>query len=538
MHLHNAILVDDEVFTRKGLRKLIDWEACGFRIREEADNGADALHLIENLQPELVITDIRMPELDGLELIRQVVTHSGVSPAFIIISGYDDFKYAQQAVRYGVHDFLLKPIDEAEFTETLRGLSAKIERQRLKQVKEAGAESQTLLESLIMGEAAEDSIGAWEKQLGIVSTDQLSYVFIEQNDVHLWGEGQQDAKTASVRFKDQVKQAMHLMLEGAAIPFHLHEHRSRIGVIVTPPMLTHYGGEIRGWAQCLKQRLESTAAGRVFMYAGCPVQGLAAIRTSFESATEALQYKYIHDDTGMVIQSGSKTAPLAFIGLSPGLQRQLLCQIEEGARELLQDTVSELFRQFRENRIAPEAVKAAIGQCVLDVVTIVQNMQGDPEKIAELAPLLGWQDLNLSLRELARLFAAFVEASSRYIAELRQEQQGGCIQKVKAYIDQHYHENMNLKTIAAQFYMNPVYLGQLFKKTYGKYFNDYLLSLRMDEARRLLRQSDMRIYEIAGRVGFVNPDYFVTQFEKTEGVTPTEYRNRLRQGGKPPGRKK
>lgn len=126
MQLHSAILVDDEVYTRKGLMKLIDWEACGFQIVGEADNGEDALELIKRVQPALVITDIRMPVIDGLELIRQITMENIVSPTFIIMSGYNDFNYAQQAMRFGVHDFVVKPIDDIEFSQILTKLNEKL----------------------------------------------------------------------------------------------------------------------------------------------------------------------------------------------------------------------------------------------------------------------------------------------------------------------------------------------------------------------------------------------------------------------------
>ena len=130
----------------------------------------------------------------------------------------------------------------------------------------------------------------------------------------------------------------------------------------------------------------------------------------------------------------------------------------------------------------------------------------------------------------------FAEESGRYIANLRKRQQGGDIPKIRSYIEANYQENISLKSIAAVFYINPVYLGQVFKKAYGMYFNDFLQQLRVNEAKRLLRQTDLRIYEVAERVGFGNSDYFVTRFEKIEGVTPSEYRNSLIKGGSPKGR--
>ncbi|HTG68651.1 MAG TPA: helix-turn-helix domain-containing protein, partial [Candidatus Udaeobacter sp.] len=157
-----------------------------------------------------------------------------------------------------------------------------------------------------------------------------------------------------------------------------------------------------------------------------------------------------------------------------------------------------------------------------------RSMEGDEQSLLSLQPMLGWQDINLSLGELKKLFTAFIEESQQSIAELRKKQQKGGIQKIKCYIEGNFSQNISLKSIAAQFYINPVYLGQLFKKTYGVYFNEFLLQLRVNEAKKLLRQScSMRIYEIAEKVGFSNSDYFVTQFEKIEHMTPTEYRNKL-----------
>lgn len=121
--MYKVLLVDDEIFVRKGLRNLMDWESLGYEICDEAGNGQEALEKIRRLEPDLVIADIRMPILDGLELIRRVTEEEAYRPSFIIVSGYHDFQYAQRALRYGVHDYILKPIDETELETTLKALS-------------------------------------------------------------------------------------------------------------------------------------------------------------------------------------------------------------------------------------------------------------------------------------------------------------------------------------------------------------------------------------------------------------------------------
>src|SRR5699024_7856661 len=117
--MHKVYFVDDDVFVRKGIQTLINWERYGFTVCGEADNGEDALEDILELKPDLVLTDIRMPVLDGLDLIREVKETLESPPYFIVISGYNDFKYAQRALRYNVKDFILKPVDQEEIQKTL-----------------------------------------------------------------------------------------------------------------------------------------------------------------------------------------------------------------------------------------------------------------------------------------------------------------------------------------------------------------------------------------------------------------------------------
>ncbi|AZK46394.1 response regulator [Paenibacillus lentus] len=526
MKRHRVILVDDEVYTRKGLVKLIDWEACGFHVAGEADNGEDALELIRSIRPDLVITDIRMPVLDGLGLIRQLIEEEDEPPVFVIISGYDDFSYAQQAVRYGVHDFILKPIDEAEFMEMLSRLDERLRQEQEGRERKKRLANQAMIESIIKNEAEESFVADWEKQLNMTSSDFLYYVFVELNDHHLWGPTREEMPLH--RFLEQVEQVLQDLV--GAYPLYVHEHRNRVGVIVPERVLKPYRNNIRSFAEALQGKIK-VRNGRVFIYAGCPVQGLAGLRSAYESAKEALLYKYVYDRDGIVIHSHSNECTIQYVSVDQELYHRLIEQIEEFKLEELECSIKQMFRGFQEKRYAPEAVKMNIHQSVLGVIDIIRSMDGEEQSLESLAPIIGWHDLNFSLQELQRLFTTFAVESGRYIGDLRKEQQRGGIHKIRTYIEEHYHENISLKSIAAIFYMNPVYLGQLFRKTYGVYFNDFLLRLRIGEAKRLLRQTDLRIYEVADRVGFSNPDYFVTQFEKLEKLTPSEYRSRLVKGG-------
>lgn len=525
MFLHRAILIDDESYTRKGLMKLIDWEACGFRIVGEADNGEDALELIKRVRPDLVITDIRMPVIDGLELIRCVTAENIAKPYFIIISGYNDFNYAQQAMRFGVHDFVVKPIDEIEFCHTLNKLKDKLRLEQEEQARNDRLMGGEMIKSLILGEASEASIAEWEKRLNLRKADRLYYLFAELNDNYSWQSP--GDKISDARFKELVEQEL-IRISAAEQPVSLHEHRNRIGILLPSFLLAPFNGELERFLIKLRAALDVHLGKGVFLYAGTPVSCLSDIRESYKSAKEAILYKYINEDDRIVISDQIQSEKLNYIGLDSAEFNQFIMQMEELQLEAVKATVDKWFHDFREKRYAPEAVKMNIQQCLMAVLKTIRSMEGDEQSLLSLQPMLGWQDINLSLGELKKLFTAFIEESQQSIAELRKEQQKGGIQKIKCYIEGNFSQNISLKSIAAQFYINPVYLGQLFKKTYGVYFNEFLLQLRVNEAKKLLRQScSMRIYEIAEKVGFSNSDYFVTQFEKIEHMTPTEYRNKL-----------
>ncbi|MDQ0338595.1 two-component system response regulator YesN [Caldalkalibacillus uzonensis] len=366
--MHTVVLVDDEFYIRQGLKKMINWETYDFKISGEAEDGEQAWQMIQDTNPDVVITDICMPVMDGINLIKRIKESQVYPCKFIIISGYGEFKYAQQAVRFGVHDFLLKPIEQGELTQALERLSKILE---------------------------------------------------------------QEKNTC----------------------------------------LTH-----QQWLDLLQDvRHDASNDGE--------------LDTSWDTI--------------------------------------LLEQIEENRLEEAQQTITRMFREFQVQRLAPEAVRVSLWRSIQRVLNVIRSMDGDEQNMKTLSQLMRSLDCQVTLTELRRLFLVFVQEAVQVIDQLRQNKHRGEIEKIKRYIDLNYHQHISLKHIANKFYLNPIYLGQLFKKTYDVYFKEYLLQIRINEAKRLLRQSDLRVYEIAEKVGFKSVDYFVTKFEEREGMTPTAYRNRL-----------
>lgn len=521
--MYRVLLVDDEIFARKGLRKLIDWAACGYEVVEEADNGEDALALIRELQPDVVVTDIRMPVLDGLGLIRHIVEREKIRTQFIIISGYDDFAYAQQAVRFGVHDFILKPVDQDLLQTTLKKLHHKLAREKVLASEREQLERHEIFASLIKGEASELLLPVWAKRLHMKPDEEVRYVFAELNDIYPLELAEADKLT--VKLKETLKQELRA-LTGRPDTF-VYKHRNRLGFVMPVGASLSGFGKFDLFAAELQRRLAKSFRHPVYVYAGKPARSLAHMSQSYQSAKEALYYKFIVQNDRLIIHDNVADIQLHFAELDAKLHQQMTEYVELHDESAFTSCIDDIFQQFHTRQFASEAVKLAIHRCVSSIIQIMNRMSINERELSSLEPIISWQDHNISPQELKRLFANFLSGSSGLLSARRKESVKGGIQRIKSYIEQNYADNISLKSIAAIFYMNPVYLGQLFKKTYGLYFNEFLLNLRINEAKKLLRQTDLRIYEVAERVGFNNADYFVTQFEKLEQMTPTEYRNML-----------
>lgn len=511
-----VLLVDDEMYVRKGLYELINWIDLNMEIIGEAENGAEALNLIECLQPDVIITDIRMPILDGLELIRAVEKMPHLEPVFIIISGYHDFKYAQQAIRYGVHDYILKPIDDEELTATLKKSTNLICNKRKHILLAEGQASTIMLEDVIKGHVQKEDEHRYAEMLGINRSSSLLMTLIELQT------GLDEIKITI----EQLREAVHSLESDLCKMFISEQQRGMFALLLLWPDHHQGGSALQDKLHNIHITLSKRFNLDIGLYAGTLVKEIGDVPQSLMAAEEAAKHKYA-ETGGVVRYTEIKDKPLFVFNVYQDEVDHLILSLEEGNRPAYHKIVEEKFKLFHMNRFSPQAVSGSLLRCITGILAVVHEMGGNDEGLQQLKELAQQSHEGWNLRLLKNAFLTALEEAEDYVSQLRMERSKGDISKIKRYIDANYTENINLKSIAALFYMNPVYLGRLFRKSYNQYFNDYLLNLRIHEAKKLLRQTDLRMYEVAARVGFQNADYFVTQFEKLVKLSPTEYRNLL-----------
>ncbi|MBY0146983.1 response regulator [Neobacillus niacini] len=521
--MYKVILVDDEIYVRKGLRSLIDWQECGFEVVEEASNGQQALTVIRDVKPDLVVIDIRMPILDGLGLIKIVSQEEEIQPKFIIISGYSDFKYAQTALKYGVHDFILKPIDKDEMEQTLTVLSKSLNKQKTIQEKNREIKYKEIMHKLIFGKADEKEVTNYLPTLG--NPKEFYYIIIEVNGLinNTYEKNVAIYKNVGEKIAKVIRDICDLKEKVWVQDL----EQGSFGVLITANYLNRFQMKIGRFVHWVKEELSHQISEEVTFYVGSSVPDLRILKESYETAQRGLQFKYLQKD-GIIFSSDINVKSLHYTELDDSFYHLVLEKIVEESSDSIRDIIDSIFEEFHKKSMARSAILSSINRIVHSVLKFIKKLEGDPSQLDSFQTMLKIQEFNVTLVQLKELLIHFILESKKEITELRRFSTQSEVYKIKQYIDSNYHENISLKSIAAKFYMNPVYLGQLFKKTYGIYFKDYLLQIRITEAKRLLRQSENRIYEIAECVGFNNTDYFVTIFGKLENITPSEYRNHLK----------
>jgi two-component system, response regulator YesN len=524
--MNKVILVDDEMYFRKGLRNLINWENCGFKVVGEAANGEDALRMIHDVKPDLIITDIRMPVLDGIGLIRQAIEKEAVQSKFIIISGHSDFKYAQQALRYGVHDFVLKPIDQDEIELTLKLLSNTLDEQKKLHEQMMEEQAKKMFNQLLLGkiEKNDDSMGLLNL-LSLGKPKEFFYILIEVNGIPY--EPNIDHVERVTQVKLTLKDVIYDICNKEERIWLQEISPNSIGGLITSNHLARFQMDIRKFINWVNHELTKRVTEDLTIYVGKAVPSLICLKESYTSVDGAQQHKYANNESGIIFFEDIVNKPINSTELDESVFQLLIEKIEEDSTASIVIALEEMFKSLVTNKLSKNAVLSSLTSFVHSILRIIKKMGGDPSSLQTSKIVYILSNYNLTLVQLKELIIGFVVECKEEICNLRKQTANGEAHKIKQYIDLHYHENISLKTIASKFFMNPVYLGQLFKKSYGIYFKDYLLQVRINEAKKQLRQSEKRIYEIAESIGFNNTDYFVTIFGKLENITPSEYRNNL-----------
>jgi two-component system, response regulator YesN len=519
-----VIMVDDEIQIRKGLKWKVDWDEEGFVIAGEASNGKEALQVIEEVMPDLVLTDVRMPVLDGMQLVK-VLSDKYPVIKVIVLSGYADFEYVRSSLVEGVKDYLLKPVDPEELTAALRKSKSEIEaekqrrmeRDRMNQFHTEEMREQYLLH-LVKDEWAEMNISGErlsQLKLDVLAGEDIVVQFIT---VEIRSMEREQVKELFLPFKMLCRELSYKH-EGI-MSFYDTSYPNMIHFLCH-----HHSGEnqVPIFIQELQKSVSTYLNLETVIGLGKVVRGLSQLKNGYISAVLSWSQSSA-DVTSQLIDGTTSKQTIEF---TDDAEWKLSNSMEQGEFENFQRHLLTILAECDRQSVMSYSFAASRVLFMLESIARKYDLYTEEMKKKMwncqlcIWELTSRERVKGELLELARMIA-------EKVSETRHSSNGTAIvENVRQYMDRHYANEISLTSLADQFHINSAYLSEMFKELVGQNFSDYLVNLRMDKARSLLMDEQLKIIEIAHLVGYSNSGYFSTVFKKRFGQKPLDYRKSM-----------
>jgi two-component system, response regulator YesN len=516
--LYKLIIIDDEPIIRQGLKTIIDWKKFGITVAGEADNGVDGLQLLMDIKPDVAVVDIKMPGMDGLQVV-EAAGKNGLETDFIILSGYSEFQYAQKATEIGVRSYLLKPIEQEDLEKRVISLreqwvTKRKNRELMEESKRLLAE-RTLMKLLQSeGKAVESDDPAGTEVLSTLlewpwGSYQLALIAEERRDLT-----PEEAAwlLATLRAEPEFKKG-YVMQAGRYI------------VLLAPEI--HPSDILYGCLQEAKSRFGLDPV----LTLGIRVLRLENLELSYQSAMDNMWNKFFYDRLDWVIVPGFPMEKIPY-GMGEGAPLEH-CAMElakaVAARDMapIEAILLEAEQSMVRNGWKEDEIKSGYIGIYSEMVHLLtssnEQIRGLCPSLKEVVEGINTQTTLQSLREyMKRHLSDIVERWSK-------DKKNSNLVTILDYIEQNLGSDLKLESLAEKFHYNSSYLGKLFRAQTGESFNAYLDRIRIEKAKQLLAGGE-KVYEAAALVGYCNVDYFHVKFKKLTGDTPSTYKKKWELG--------
>ncbi|MDF2801985.1 MAG: two component transcriptional regulator, AraC family [Anaerocolumna sp.] len=501
--MYQVMIIDDEMIVREGIRNLIPWEDYNFEICQEGIDGKDGLKKVLDYAPDLVLVDVKMPGLSGIELIREA-KKSGFEGKFIILTGYSDFEFAKSAISLGVRAYLLKPIDEDELIENVKEVVAELDAKKnlddYYTLSELKARQEVLYRLLLYSEDKE----SLRKEIKLYGMDFKYHNFCVA--VLKYKEGYADNSLNQDKIDGMLKEITQVDK-----------------VTVDEKLVFICKGQ--GYEDILQillknnDRIKKRFGEGFFITVGHNVANWEDIHFSYECARLLSEYEFLFKDKDGV---GIEVLNNCTIREADNFYERLLSYIEIGDTNNINSAVSEMKDFFRGRLLKEWEIKVQLVHNMSILYSMLEKRyELSKETVQSYKTFTEGIKEAYSLNGLMELVLEFcMESAGRLSLSLAEN----VAKRMVAYMEKNYAQDLKLEGMAKLFNYNSAYLGKIFKKEIGENFNNILDSIRIKNAKRLLQETDLKVYQISEQVGYGNIDYFYSKFKKYVGISPKEFK--------------
>lgn len=518
--MYKVLLIDDEAVILQGLRTLIDWEALGVRIVGEARDGEEGMQQLEACMPDLVISDVAMPRCSGIDLLRRI-HEMELRVKVILLSGYQEFSYAQEAVRHGAVDYLLKPVSPEELERVIRQTVQQIrEEERIHKLPKNDSPAELFFQDAVMGKKDGRNLEDFKEFLSMdfipgavcvaVRLIQRSSVNIEENknlirfEIYEYIRSWIDKQKAGVVVRKEYNSCFFLLF--------MREDREKI----------------KKWCTLFSRQISEKYAVDMIIGTGAWTDGTGKLNYLYRTAKFAVELYYFTEKR--------------YIGYEE-ISKEYRHSLEE-----YQECMKKVRQQIAVDPQSPSVLEG-IEECVdllgtihygnknvvINNVILLAGEIYNTLRECGLTEKNDRQEQEIFLEDLRRratfssMKSTVKDYYSRIFLKLRllgSRRESAEILRIKQYIQDHYNENITLEELADHIGMNPSYMSVFFKKETGQNYKNYLTEIRMKEALKLLNSTNMKSYELARAVGYRDEKQFREKFREYYGMSPQKYKKR------------
>ena len=520
---YKVFFVEDEIITREGIRDNVDWQDNGFEFCGEASDGEMALPLLRTVKPDVLITDIKMPFMDGLQLSK-IVRERMPWVKIVILSGHDEFEYAQEAIKLGVTDYLLKPVTVGKLQDVLQKLTTQLDRERkeqehLKELQAQVEENRAMLRERLLFKLI---VGAVSPTDAIETGQALGLDLVARHYLVI---------LLKIELEDRSEQYDHdeyLQLQSVVIA--MAEQNPDIFVLKRDwsDLILVMKGNTPDYLEEDRDLLLDEIRQEVAKTRYQLTLGMGNLKTRIEDISQSFAEALVN-----VQNSAGKTGA----GSNRDVEQIELLKVDKSAVEsYLHSGVKDEFDEFFNTYMQPlceAALKSSLIKnyifvdVALAAAKLVNELGGDVDKvIPELKSIETTMSNIKTVEELREQVYKILSDALNYRDSQANGLRGNLIYQAKEYIDLHYTEpGLSLHEVASHANLSASHFSVVFGQEAGQTFKEYLTEVRISKAKELLRMTALRSTDIAYQVGYNDPHYFSSVFKKNTGLSPIEFRS-------------
>ncbi|HEY9061813.1 MAG TPA: response regulator transcription factor [Pseudobacteroides sp.] len=518
--MYKVFIVDDDPAIVRGLKNIINWEEYGLNIPETAYSGLEAWKLIESSTPDILITDIKMPCIDGLELIRRV---KQIKPCthFIVLSGYDDFEYLKESIKLGIENYILKPVNVEELTSTLLNILEKLQNTRVSPIdfeRDKDIIRNNVLYRLVTGSISEEELNERLFHLNIKLNGPLTVCVFRALESKTW-------KTIPGDIMANIEKICTKVIDKHELGPTFRSPEGNILLLICcnkellePLMLKDV------LLECMME-VKNSHCINLFITAGSYENNWRMLEKSYKKAIELQQYSIILPFDSILdseIEKDTSKIQIREILSFDELKRFIASKDVDG----LLSYIDGIFVRIGNLKgITPYFVQNTSVEILFSIINIViSTPEGsnvlDQELHRPVSDIFNLQ----SLEEIIEFTKNKAKSILQHLI-YKQKNLHPIIKRAMKHIKTNYSKDISLKCLAHDFNINANYLGRLFKEELGVYFTDYLNTIRVEKAKELLLSTNKSTREISIEIGYSDPNYFYSLFKKYTGISPSEFKN-------------